>query len=304
MNNKKLNCHPEHVEGSQPLHISSRDVAEDTRLNYELDKWFWMPYRKGFALRGMTVLFLLACFPSVSQAEQCTPTPDCKSLGYTETSCPDGNGVKCPWNTSLLYCGENGKKICADMGHPYPCTGANEIPSGKVCANKYYTTCTCASGYEWKNGKCEKITCPVKSCAVGDVLYADKKCYICPANALPDQVPIGVVFTSGKAVGLVDLSTRASWNSAKSACSSYSIGGVSGWSWPSEDELLAMYNNINAIQTGLQSVVDGSKLAFTYYWSSSVYPYGSDTYYVVNPVSGATCYYYNGNYHVRPVLAF
>ena len=106
------------------IYISARDVAENARLNFELDKWFWMPYRKGFALRGMTVLFLLACFPSVSQAETCTPTPDCKSLGYTETSCPDG-GVKCPWNTSLMYC----CKKCEDkpqtglIGDFYYCEG-------------------------------------------------------------------------------------------------------------------------------------------------------------------------------------
>ncbi len=88
MNNKNLNYHVEpkrqyQIETSQQIHISSRDVAEDARLNFELDKWFWMPYRKGFALRGMTVLFLLACFPSPTYAEQCTPTPDCKSLGYS-----------------------------------------------------------------------------------------------------------------------------------------------------------------------------------------------------------------------------
>ena len=91
------------------IYISARDIAEDARLNFELDKWFWMPYRKGFALRGMTVLFLLACFPSVSQAETCTPTPDCKSLGYTETSCPDG-GVKCPWG-NYWFCGAK-KDVC------------------------------------------------------------------------------------------------------------------------------------------------------------------------------------------------
>ncbi len=94
------------------IYIGARDVAENARLNFELDKWFWMPYRKGFALRGMTMLFLLACFPSPIYAEQCTPTPDCKSLGYTETSCPDGGGVKCPWNTSLVYCPQCKAKAC------------------------------------------------------------------------------------------------------------------------------------------------------------------------------------------------
>ena len=242
------------------IYISARDVAKDARLNFELDKWFWMPYRKGIALRGMTMLFLLACFPSVSQAETCTPTPKCEDLGYTETSCPDG-GVKCPWNTSLMYC-------C------------------KKCA-----------------------TCEVKTCQVGDVLYGDKKCYTCPANTLPDQVPIGVMFTDNKAIGLVDLELMDG-NKAKSACSSYSIGGISEWYLPSKDELLQIHGNINAVQIGLQSTIGGSKLPSAYYWSSSNGSSicGSSCYYVVNPTNGSITdyeyyYYQNPPTYVRPVLA-
>ncbi len=240
-------------------YITARDVAGDARLNFKSDKWFWMPYRKGFALRGMTALFILACFPSFVQAETCTATPDCKSLGYTETSCPDGGGVKCPWNTSQMYC-------------------------------------------------CKKITCEAKTCGIGDILYADKKCYVCLSNSSPNQIPIGVVFSSGKAVGLVDLSTGATWSSANTLCSNHKPGGVSVWRLPTKNELLEMYSNINAIQIGLQSAAGGSKLASYWYWSSSVnstFSNGNKTYWTVNPVSSN-----NGdrledsNGYVRAVLAF
>lgn len=240
-------------------YISVHDIAENARLNFELDKWFEMPYRKGCALRGMTVLFFLACFPSFVQAETCTATPDCKTLGYTESSCPDGGGVKCPWNTSLMYC-------------------------GKKCAP----------------------SCEVKTCAIGDVLYSDKKCYTCPnAYTLPGVPPIGVVFTSGKAVALTDLGDT-DYGDAKSKSSSYSVGGITGWYLPNKDELLAIFSNINAIQTGLQSAIGGSQLSFKWYWSSSVDPNYANTYYVVNPISGATANYgyYTNIYYVRPVLAF
>ena len=192
---------------------------------------------------------------SEAHAETCTASPDCKSLGYTESSCSDG-GVKCPFG-NYWFCGA------------------------------------------------KKVSCEVKNCQVGDVLYGDKKCYTCLANTLSGQVPIGVVFASRKAVGLVDLSTGAYWSSAKSMCSSYSIGGISGWYLPSKDELLLMYGNINAIQTGLQSAIGGSKLTSAYYWSSSVY-YNFDNYsWIVNPVSGDSIYYYQiNNLGVRPVLAF
>ena len=241
-------------------YVPARDIAEDARFSFELDKRFWMPYRKGFTLRGMTVLFFLACFPPLAQAETCTATPDCKTLGYTETSCPDG-GVKCPWNTSLMYC-------------------------------------------------CKKcVTCEVKTCQAGDVLYGDKKCYTCLANRLPGQVPIGVVFSSGKAVGLVDLSTSATWSNANTLCSNHKPGGISGWYLPSKDELLAMYSNIEAVQIGLRSVVDGSKLASTYYWSSffNVNYDGCNYYWIVNPVSGSSNYWGDSSYqtyYVRPVLEF
>ena len=197
---------------------------------------------------------------SEAKAETCTASPDCKSLGYTESSCSDG-GVKCPWNPNLLFC-------C------------------KKCAP----------------------SCEVKICQIGDVLYSDKKCYTCPnVYTLPGIPPIGVVFSSGKAVALSDLSGTMNWSNARSSCSSYSVGGVSGWYLPSKDELLTMYNNINAVQTGLQSAVGGSKLASGYYWSSSYHHTNSDGskgYWVVYPVSGDTTNFRETNGHyVRPVLA-
>ena len=333
MNNKKLNCHPELVEGSQQNCTASRDVAENTKLNHEIAKelrkhapnhsssssgltrgsrWLRKPYLtwipvshpQGDArITRIICLTLFTLLPSLAQAETCTATPDCKSLGYTETSCPDGGGVKCPWNTSLLYCGENGKKICADMGHPYTCTGANEIPSGKACANKYYTTCTCASGYEWKNGKCEEIICEV-----GMILNSDKTC---TSEKTSGKTPIGVVFSSGKAVALNDLGGM-SWSSADSQCSSYSASDVTGWFLPTKNELLAMYNNKSAVSSGL-TVAGGSQFKSGYYWSSFHFRTNSDgskDYWMVNPVSGRTVvgtdygvtYDYEG--YVRPVLSF
>ena len=277
MNNKNLNCHPERVEGSLQIHISSRDITENAKLNHEIaeevgnfkkhislscqcstlaSRWLRKPYltwilRSSRSMTRMYVLLsIITLLPTLAQAETCTATPDCASLGYTETSCPDG-GVKCPWNTNLMYC-------C------------------KKCAP----------------------SCEVKTCQIGDVLYGDKKCYTCLANALPDQIPIGVVFNYGKIVALNDLGSMDK-GSAISACNSYSVGGVSGWYLPNNDELLAIYNNINAVQTGLQS--GGSKLVSTAYWSSSF----DGSHFIVNPVSGSTSYDLSRySHYIRPVLAF
>ncbi len=54
-----------------------------------------------FLLIGMS----LSLIPNLTLA-QCVATADCAALGYTETSCPNGGGVRCPWNTSLMYCGK------------------------------------------------------------------------------------------------------------------------------------------------------------------------------------------------------
>ena len=292
MNNKKLNCHVEpkrqlRVETAQQIYISPRDIAENAKLNHEIADELrkyktnhqlpssglprgsrsnkdslatWIPASS----TGMTRIFCLTIFtlfPTFAQAETCTATPDCKSLGYTETSCPDGGGVKCPWNTSLMYC-------C------------------KKCAP----------------------SCEEKSCQVGDVLYADKKCYTCPnANTLPGQVPIGVMFSSGKAVALTDLSGTMNWSHANSACSSYSVGGVSGWYLPSKDELLAMYSNHSRFVQGFSNAIGGKDFVSGYYWSSSNSNSSNYGYWIVSPVSGNSYdhWYDNGNnYYVRPVLTF
>ena len=232
------------------------------------------------------LLSIITLLPTFAHAETCTATPDCKSLGYTETSCPDGSGVKCPWNTALLYCGENGKKICADMGHPYTCTGTNESPFGKACANKYYTTCTCASGYAWKNGKCEKLS---------NGLHGDL--YYCNGTVVGIKVP-GQNF----AIAMNDASKRMNWDDANSYCSSYRFCGTgTEGRLPTKNELLKIYNNITYLQDQLQKN-GGSQFVSNWYWAS---PSNSGLYSFVNPVRGST----NDeglNYitYVRPVLAF
>ena len=315
MNNKNLNCHPERVEGSQlnccfrsqppeaktnqvepgdpegsqQNYISLRDIAENAKLNHEIaeelrkyqnnhqlscqcstlaSRWLRNPYltwilRSSRSMTRMYVLLsIITLLPTLAQAEQCTATPDCKSLGYTETSCPDGGGVKCPWNTNLMYC----------------------------CKK-------CAPSCEVKN-----------SCQIGDILYSDKKCYTCPnAYTLPGRAPIGVVFSSGKAVALTDLNQKMSWDLAKSACRSYSVEGVSGWHLPSKDELLAMYNNRSSVVQGFSNAIGGKDFVSSWYWSSSYYGYydSGDHYYVFDPVRDSTNdFYYDYNLYVRPVLSF
>ncbi len=267
MNNKNLNCHPEHAEGSQQNCISSLDVAGDTRLNYELDKWFWMPYRKGFALRGMTVLFLLVCFPSVSQAETCTPTPKCEDLGYNQSSCPDGGGVKCPWNTNLMYC-------CKKCEEKSPCQGCYV---GRILNSDM----TCSENKV--NGKT-----PIG--VVASQVITSKG---------------AMIKCVGMAVALKDIG-RMDWYNANSKSNSYSAGGVTGWHLPTKEELATIHDNISRAQSSLTKT-GGTQFCSDEYWSSSdgSYNYEDGGYWILNPVSGYASPYNNyDSYYVRPVLDF
>ena len=149
----------------------------------------------------------LSLIPNLLYA-QCTTTPDCATMGYKETTnkggclkCPTGNGWYCPCDTS----------------YQYTCTGANEQQGTDKCGDKY-KSCTCVSGYEWKDGKCEKEIQPIlgqctgyaKNCKIGDILNSDGTC---TTNKVSNKNPIGVVAYigsdgCGQALALTDLSNE------------------------------------------------------------------------------------------------
>ena len=85
----------------------------------------------------------LSLIPNLTNA-QCAVT-DCQQLGYTSLKSCDG-GLKCPF-------GEYWACPC-DEAYKYTCAGSNEQPGTDKCGEKY-KSCTCASGYEWKDGTSE-----------------------------------------------------------------------------------------------------------------------------------------------------
>ena len=137
-----------------------------------------MTNTKLFLLLGTSLSFL----PQTLNAQCVSPIQDCYALGYTQTSCPNGKGVKCPFGSGW-YCGGTAAQDCIKLGYDKDCTGAGESGSGETCNGKYqsctcdssykyncsgtgysggsgtacggkYTKCTCTSGYSWNGSSC------------------------------------------------------------------------------------------------------------------------------------------------------
>ena len=140
-----------------------------------------------FQLGAMTIIGLF----SFNAYAECTPTPDCESIGYTETSC-EGASLKCPFDISKLYC------IPCDSSFRYDCSGDNITGGeGDTCGGKY-VSCECNAGSVFKNGEC---TCPSSvaetDCLVGTIYYPNGKCsndYVACLN------PVGLVVKNNSLV--------------------------------------------------------------------------------------------------------
>ena len=117
------------------------------------------------------------CFVPQAAVAQCAVT-DCQQLGYTSLKSCDG-GLKCPF-------GEYWACPC-DEAYKYTCAGSNEQPGTDKCGEKY-KSCTCASGYEWKDGTCEKIR---PKCKIGWYYYSNNTCN---EDIIAGREIIGVVF--------------------------------------------------------------------------------------------------------------
>ncbi len=116
------------------------------------------------------ILPLLLLTPTIANAE-CTPAPDCASIGYTQTSC-ETLSLKCPFDQSKLYC------FPCDSSYQYPCSEPNEYGDGESCNNKYKSCCN-------------------TDCVVGAIYYSDTTCNTCLDTS---KTPIGIVVKDNELV--------------------------------------------------------------------------------------------------------
>ena len=260
-------CHPsfslENVKGSSNYKIIKSGRSLD--LAYQL-----------------TAMTIVALF-SFSVHATCTPTPDCASIGYTETSC-ETISLKCPFDQTKLYC------FPCDSSYQYTCSNSNEYGDGTSCKGKYKSCCN-------------------TDCIVGAIYYSDKTCSSCVDS---NKTPIGVVVKDNELVMSQKRTDYISWSSIHSDtsltnydslddaindfkgknntaiivaehsndsidnnagiyCNSYSTIGTTAGDWylPSAGELYNyVYKNYNTIKASYTTKLQWNDFN-TYFWSSS-----------------------------------
>ena len=138
----------------------------------------------------------LSLIPQTINA-QCVATQDCATLGYTETSCSGGSGVKCPFGNKWA-CFKSESEICNDLGFTLSCNGTNQTGGGGKDCNGKYSECTCASGYKWDttSGTC---VADRAICEVGTLYYSDNTCSA-DYNACKTLLGV-VIYSNGEAGG-------------------------------------------------------------------------------------------------------
>ena len=229
---------------------------------------------------------------------ECTPTPDCASIGYTETSC-EGDYLACPFDSTKLKC------IPCDSSYRYNCSGDNITGgTGSACGGKY-VNCECAEDTFFDNGICACDT----SCKVGAIYYSDGTCSSCVDS---NKTAIGVVVKDNELVISKVRSTGMQWsssytdvlglteiadstvakqdfkgkantlaiietfpddsidNNAAVNCNSYSTEGtnIGDWYLPAAGELYNyMHSNFDIVMVSMNKI--GWNLGYNYFWSSS-----------------------------------
>ncbi len=271
----------------------------------------------------------LSCFPALALG-QCVTVQDCTALGYTESSCDGGKGVKCPFGNGW-FCAEDESTICAENGFKYSCTGTGYSGgSGQPCGGKYQT-CNCAANYVWNGSSCAlscssayQYTCTGTGYAGGAGSACGGKYTQCSCasgyewkdgNCQKKEVLNGadgdVYKCNGKVVGVKtsdmdffvamnDLG-EMNWSSANSSCQNYFFCGNLKGTLPTFDQLQTMYKNKSSLNN-LLSTNRGTKLTEYWYWSSTKYGSNGGSRLAVDMRNGRQGSFYDSDIYALPVL--
>ena len=272
-----------------------------------------------------------------SAQAQCMMDQDCAALGYSQVSCPDGVGIKCPFGSGW-YCGGTAAQDCIKLGYDKDCSGAGESGSGETCNGKYqscscdssykytcfgtgysggsgtacggkYTKCNCSSNYSWNGSSCALSCSSSYKYTCSGIGYSGGSGSACGGKYTACTCASGYEWKDGScqkqtqngAVGeLYYCNGQMDWPSANSQCQSYAFCGNVKGTLPTREQLLSIYQNKSRVNS-LLSTNGGTQLTNNYYWSSTKVGY---YYYLVHMSYGTVLYDYDYPGYVRPVMKF
>ena len=250
----------------------------------------------------MTSAAIIAPLSGLAENITCTATPNCADLGYTESSCPDNKGVKCPWGEAW-FCPPSPPEVCeigsilySDMTC-YKDAQAGKTPIGVVIyvdglGGGQALALASIGNYAWGQGMWGQ------SMHVSGLTN-----YVTAPMASTDLDSCG---NTAKIIAAGDKSKYpAAW-----AAHEYSTEGTSAGDWclPAAGIFTLYYNNQEAVNTGF-SRANGTKFSntspYTEAWSSSEgflryawHSYFSNSYYGLSDDSNYR------SHEVRPVFEF
>ncbi len=128
-------------------------------------------------IRFLLIGTSLSLIPQTINA-QCVATQNCTTLGYTETSCSGGSGVKCPFGNKWACFkseSEYEQEFCTKYGFTQTCTGTNQTGGASQACNGKYDICKCATNFTW-NTDTKSCKANTANCVIGALYYADGTC--------------------------------------------------------------------------------------------------------------------------------
>lgn len=256
--------------------------------------------RKEFLILGLAVFSLET---GIAEAA-CTLAPNCTEMGYTKTASECKNGsVKCPWNTSMVYCSPS-----CSIGNIYYADGTCLTPenhnTSKVALGVVvYVTDGGKHGQvmsAWpvdKNGK--------KSSSNVGMTWSTEKVDIPDLPNYTTHASAATDFNSCSNTTKIVMSFDVSIYSAAEAAREYAPTTETKGKWclPAAGVMASIYNNQSAVQAGI-SKLGGVTYPSCCTWSSSETSSSSAWYSYLGDSSGLGSCTKSSNLYVRPVLEF
>ena len=249
-------------------------------------------------------------------AEDCTPAPDCASLGYTQTAADcSGAALKCPWDLTKVAC-----RLAV------PCEVGSILGGDQLCYADRLPDNVRPIGIVFDDDNCLAValTDIKKDGTVGSTRMQWSSSYCDTPNL--DNCSDSDCLTSCGVDGRTNTdailaSTCNGTTYAANGANAYEPSGCSKdfckagqWFLPSIRELMTLYNAKSEVNASLNLTASSGATALTEssYWSSTEY-FGSDKFawtlniYLVGKADTALKDYNDNGYssgYVRPVVKY